>query len=175
MQRREERMACGKRQYPLLRHCAVDVVILEDCVLLQHLDGVNLVGAFAFGQHDLAEGALAQDFNKVEVEERQLVGDRSGILRPACASFLHVGRGAASRECIKRACVVATALTHRYIIARIIGRLIGVLRPTWWRRLVHRDAHLVQHLSQLLRVDAAIVGDILLASTMDVHAAHFAL
>ena len=49
----EERGLVGHGEHPLLDHGALDVVVLDDDVLLQDLDGVQLVGALSLGQHDL--------------------------------------------------------------------------------------------------------------------------
>ena len=47
------RMFSGEGQDPFLRQGAVHVVVLQDHVFLQHLDGVNLVAAFQLCQHHL--------------------------------------------------------------------------------------------------------------------------
>ena len=73
----------GHGQHPLLHHRALNVVVLDDDddeeeeeglddddeeeedldddVLLEDLDGVELVGALPFGQHHLPEGAFSQN------------------------------------------------------------------------------------------------------------------
>lgn len=43
----------GQRQHPLLHHGALHVVILDHDVLLQNLDGVQLLRAFALSKHHL--------------------------------------------------------------------------------------------------------------------------
>ena len=49
----EERGLVCHGEHPLLDHGALDVVVLDDDVLLQDLDGVQLVGALPLGQHNL--------------------------------------------------------------------------------------------------------------------------
>ena len=49
----EEGRLEGEREHPLLDHGALDVVVLDDDVLLEDLDGVQLVRALPLGQHDL--------------------------------------------------------------------------------------------------------------------------
>ena len=49
----EERGLVCHGEHPLLDHGALDVVVLDDDVLLQDLDGVQLVGALSLGQHHL--------------------------------------------------------------------------------------------------------------------------
>lgn len=53
MQLHEERRLLRQRQHALLHHGALYVVVLDDDVLLQDLDGVQLVRAFPFRQHHL--------------------------------------------------------------------------------------------------------------------------
>eukprot|EP00042_Codosiga_hollandica_P054914 m.755144 g.755144 ORF g.755144 m.755144 type:complete len:424 (+) comp59009_c0_seq1:1115-2386(+) len=67
VQLRQEGMLAGQLENALFRHCALDIVILDDHVLLQHLDGVNLIGALAFSKHDFAKAALAQHLDILEV------------------------------------------------------------------------------------------------------------
>lgn len=52
----EEGMVSRQDEHSLLRHRAVDVVILEDGVLLQHLHRVHLIGVFQLGEHHLRGG-----------------------------------------------------------------------------------------------------------------------
>ena len=49
----EERWLVREGEHPLLHHRALDVVVLDDDVLLEDLDGVQLVRAFALGQQNL--------------------------------------------------------------------------------------------------------------------------
>ena len=43
----------GQRQHVLLHQRTLNIIVLNDDVLLQNLDGVQFVGAFTFGQHHL--------------------------------------------------------------------------------------------------------------------------
>lgn len=43
----------GQGQDPFLSQSAVNVVVLQDHVFLQHFDGVHLVAAFQLSQHHL--------------------------------------------------------------------------------------------------------------------------
>ena len=45
----------GHGKHPLLYHGTLYVVILDDDVLLEYLDGIQLVCALPFRQHDLLE------------------------------------------------------------------------------------------------------------------------
>ncbi len=56
VERREEGMLGRQGQDALLRHGALDVVVLQDHVLLEHLDGVDLVRVLQLGQHHLDDG-----------------------------------------------------------------------------------------------------------------------
>ena len=49
----EEGWLLRQRQHPFFGHGAFDVVVLNNDVLLQDLDGVQLVRAFALRQHHL--------------------------------------------------------------------------------------------------------------------------
>ena len=53
MQLRQERRLVEQRQDPLLHHGALHVVVLDDHVLLQDLDGVQLLCPLPVGQHHL--------------------------------------------------------------------------------------------------------------------------
>lgn len=66
-------MLGGQCQDPLLRHGALDIVILQDHVLLEDLDGVHLFGTLQFGEHHLAETSFAQHFDEVEVVQADLL------------------------------------------------------------------------------------------------------
>ena len=63
----KERRFLRQSKNPLLDHGTVDVVVLDDDVLLEDLDGVQLIRPLPLRQHHLAEGALAQDHQVVEV------------------------------------------------------------------------------------------------------------
>ena len=60
----EERWLHGQREHVLLDERALDVVVLDDDVLLQDLDGVQLVRALALGQHHLS---LGQDITSLDL------------------------------------------------------------------------------------------------------------
>ena len=49
----EEWRLLGQSEDPLLDHGAVDVIILDDDVLLEDLDGVKLVCPLSLSQHHL--------------------------------------------------------------------------------------------------------------------------
>ena len=51
----KERRLLSQGQHPLLHHGTVDIIILNDDVLLQNLDGIKLVRALSLGQHDLRD------------------------------------------------------------------------------------------------------------------------
>ena len=51
----------GQCKHSFLNHGALYVIVLDDYVLLEDLDGVELVGALPFGQHHLPEGAFSQN------------------------------------------------------------------------------------------------------------------
>ena len=53
MKLNKERRLLSQGQHPLLHHGTVDIIILNDDVLLQNLDGIKLVRALSLGQHDL--------------------------------------------------------------------------------------------------------------------------
>jgi hypothetical protein len=52
-----------------VRDSRLDLVVLNDELLLQHLDGVELVRRLLLRQHDLAKVPLAQHSQEVEVIE----------------------------------------------------------------------------------------------------------
>lgn len=51
----EEVRAGGERQHPLLHHGALRVLVLEEDVLLQHLDGKEALAASLLGQQHLQQ------------------------------------------------------------------------------------------------------------------------
>ena len=53
VQLRQERWLVEQGQHPLLHHGAFHIVVLDDHVLLQDLDGVQLLGPLPVGQHHL--------------------------------------------------------------------------------------------------------------------------
>ena len=70
---REKGVLGREGQNALLRHGTLHVVVLQDHVLLQHLDCVDFLGALQLGQHHLSKTALAQDFDKVELAQPHLL------------------------------------------------------------------------------------------------------
>lgn len=71
---REERRFVPLRQHPLLHHGAFHVIVLDDHVLLQDLNGVQLLGGLHLGQHHFAEAAFPQQGQEVEVAQTQTLG-----------------------------------------------------------------------------------------------------
>ena len=59
----------GDKEDSLFRSRAFDFVVLDDEFLLEHLDGVKLLGCLGFCKHDLSEVALTQDCEEVEMVE----------------------------------------------------------------------------------------------------------
>ena len=61
VQAKQERVSLLVRnqEHSLLRTCALDFVILNDKLLLQDLDGVQLLCTLGFCQHDLTEVTLS--------------------------------------------------------------------------------------------------------------------
>ena len=53
MQLRQEGRLVEQGQHPLLHHGALHVVVLDDHVFLQDLDGVQLLGPLPVSQHHL--------------------------------------------------------------------------------------------------------------------------
>ena len=63
---KKRRLLCQSK-HSLLNHGTVNIIVLDDDVLLEDLNGVQLIRSLPLCQHDLAEGALAQDHQVVEV------------------------------------------------------------------------------------------------------------
>jgi|SRR5690242_11178 len=57
----------GNQEHPLLRACAFNFVILDDELLLQHLNGVQLLRALGLCQHNLTKVTLSKDRKEIEV------------------------------------------------------------------------------------------------------------
>lgn len=57
----------GNQEHPLLRTRALHFVILDNELLLQNLDGVQLLGSLGFSQHDLSKVSFTQHSKKVEM------------------------------------------------------------------------------------------------------------
>lgn len=68
----EVRVLPGQGQDPFLRHGAVDVVVLQDHVLLQNLDGVHLVGALQLRQHHLLTRHIIREKKKKKKKKNWL-------------------------------------------------------------------------------------------------------
>ncbi len=62
MQIQQERMSLlvGDQEHPLLRSRALHFIVLDDKLLLEHLDRVQLLRRFRLRQHHLAEVPFAQ-------------------------------------------------------------------------------------------------------------------
>jgi hypothetical protein len=56
-------------EYPLLRPDALNLVIFDDKLLLEHLDSVQLFRRLGLGQHDLAKVTFSKDRQEVEMIE----------------------------------------------------------------------------------------------------------
>ena len=54
----------------LLGECVRDLVLLDDDLLLEDLDGVEVVGGLLAAENDLAKRPLAQDLDELKVFER---------------------------------------------------------------------------------------------------------
>ena len=65
----EEGRLVGKGEHPLLGHDTVDVVVLDNDVLFQDLDGVQLFRVLAVGEEHFAKAALAEHHQQIEVGE----------------------------------------------------------------------------------------------------------
>lgn len=84
----------------LLGPCALDLVVLDDELLLEHLDGVKLFSGLGLCQHDLTEVALTQHSKEVEVVEANLLRAlmllgllRQRLLRMGSSSRVRKGGG----------------------------------------------------------------------------------
>lgn len=95
MQVGEERVALLVRneEDPLLGACALDFVVLDDELLLEHLDGVKLFPLLGLCQHNLTEVTLAQHSQEVEVIETNATTGASRIRRWCRFSLLDNGCG----------------------------------------------------------------------------------
>lgn len=70
----------GEGEDAFLRHGALHVVVLQDHILLEYLDGVDFLGALQLRKHHLAEAALAQHLDEVEIIQAHLFATASGAL-----------------------------------------------------------------------------------------------
>ena len=53
----------------LLGECVRDLILLDDDLLLEDLDGVEVVGGLLAAENDLAKRPLAQDLDELKVFE----------------------------------------------------------------------------------------------------------
>lgn len=65
-QERVSLLVCNQ-EHSLLGACALDFIVLNNELLLQDLDGVQLLCALGLGKHDLTEVTLSKDCKEVEV------------------------------------------------------------------------------------------------------------
>lgn len=82
MQIRQERMPLlvSNNKDALLRANALDFVILNNKLLLEHLDGVQFPRPLRLRQHDFTKVSFAQDGKEVEVVEADsLASTRLGV------------------------------------------------------------------------------------------------
>jgi hypothetical protein len=63
----QKRRLVGHHEYALLDHHTLDVVVLHDHVLLKYLYCVRFLGVLALGEHHLAEAALTEHLQEVEI------------------------------------------------------------------------------------------------------------
>lgn len=67
MQLHQKRRLLRQCQHPLLHHRTFHIIVLNDYVLFQNLNSKQIVRSLAFGQHDFAEGTLAEYHKEIEV------------------------------------------------------------------------------------------------------------
>eukprot|EP00048_Salpingoeca_helianthica_P009916 m.142572 g.142572 ORF g.142572 m.142572 type:complete len:503 (+) comp14974_c15_seq5:472-1980(+) len=67
VKRHKKGVFAGQRQHPLLGQRTLHIVVLHKHILLEHLDGKNLLCGLELGKHDLAKAALAQHLEKGKV------------------------------------------------------------------------------------------------------------
>ena len=72
MQRGQEGMIGRQCQDALLRHGALNVVVLDDDVLFEDFDGEHFFRVPLFRQHHFAKRAFAQDLQEAKVFQRTL-------------------------------------------------------------------------------------------------------
>lgn len=72
MQSREEGVSDGQSEDPPFRHHAVDVVVLNQHDLLEHLQRKDFSRPSILGEHHLPEAALAQHLEHLEIGQRRL-------------------------------------------------------------------------------------------------------
>ena len=59
----------GNQEHSLLRACTLNFIVLDDELLLKHLDGVQAIGPLLLCQHDFTKVTLSKDRKEVEVIE----------------------------------------------------------------------------------------------------------
>lgn len=57
----------GNKKDALFGSCALDFIVLNDELLLQYFDGIQLLGCFGLGEHDLTKVSLTQYGKEIEV------------------------------------------------------------------------------------------------------------
>lgn len=57
----------GLLEHILLGECVRDLLLLDDHLLLENLDGVQMVGGLFAAENHLAEGALAEGLDELKV------------------------------------------------------------------------------------------------------------
>lgn len=69
MQVQQERMSflVSNEKHALFRPCAFHLVVLDDELLLQNLDGVKLLRSFGLREHDFSKVSLAENCQEVKV------------------------------------------------------------------------------------------------------------
>lgn len=74
MQPQQERVTFprGSQEHALLGSGGLYFIVVDDELLLEHLDRVESVGLLLFGQHDLTEVTLSEDGKEVEVVKPDL-------------------------------------------------------------------------------------------------------
>ena len=74
-------MTSGEGKNSALRHRAFDVIVLQDDVFFQHLDGINFVGSASFRQHHFAETSLSENFNEIKIFKTNFLSRKVLIFR----------------------------------------------------------------------------------------------
>lgn len=149
----EEWRLAGLRQHPLLHHRALDVVVLNDDVLFENFDCVKLVGAFAFGQHHLAERALSEDHQEVEIGGTDdvllahvvwhvLVGDYRRLLGDGSLAHLHLELGQVGAV-VRHGHVVKLTLLSRQQLEPSVAWIFDNFRNAKRERALHGKIALI--------------------------------
>lgn len=138
MKLHEEGRLAGLCQHALLHHRALDVVVLNDDVLFENFNCVELIGAFALGEHDLAERTLAEDHQEVEVRGANdvllahvvwhiLVSDNRRLLGDGSLAHLHLELGQI-RAVIGHGHIVELTLLGRQQLEPAVARILDDFR-----------------------------------------------